>query len=381
MWNFVQSEFRQDDQIAQNNCEMINVAKFKEVKERFHALNELIADPIIAADPSRMAVLGPEQRELSSVVEAIEHYEIALKESEEMQELIRTEEDAELVALAQEELGKLTNSLPTIEENIKQLLIPKDPADARGAIVEIRAGTGGSEAALFVADLFRLYERYTTRKRWTLTVMSRSEGSVGGFKEVVFEISGSNVYGSLKYENGVHRVQRVPQTESSGRLHTSAASVAVLPEATEVEIEISPSELKIDVYRSSGPGGQSVNTTDSAVRITHIPTGLVVTCQDEKSQHKNKDKALRVLRSRLYEKKLSEMNAERDAVRRQAVGSGDRSVKIRTYNFPQDRVTDHRLQKEYKNYPLRKIIEGEQELDELLNALQAADYADRVVTD
>lgn len=358
---------------------MIDLERFKEVRERFHELNELIADPVTAADPNRMAALGPEQRELSEVVEAIEHYEAALRESEEMQELIRTEEDADIVALAQEELGKLTDSLPGMEEIIRQLLVPKDPADARGAIVEIRAGTGGSEAALFVGDLFRLYERYTARKGWKLTMMNRSEGGVGGFKEIVFEISGSNVYGNLKYENGVHRVQRVPQTESSGRLHTSAASIAVLPEATDVEIKIAPGELKIDVYRSSGPGGQSVNTTDSAVRITHIPTGLVVTCQDEKSQHKNKDKALRVLRSRLYEKKLSEMNAERDAARRQAVGSGDRSVKIRTYNFPQDRVTDHRLQREYKNYPLRRIIEGE--LDELLNALQAADYADRVAAD
>lgn len=357
---------------------MIDLEKLKEVKERFRTLNDQISDPATAADPHRMAALGPEHRELSEVVRVIELYEAALAESRQMHELIRTEQDSELVALAREELEVLTAELPKMEELLKQALVPKDPSDAKDAIVEIRAGTGGSEAALFVADLYRLYERYITRKGWELSVMNSSVGSVGGFKEIIFGVSGRNVFGDLKYENGVHRVQRVPQTESSGRLHTSAASVAVLPEATDVEIEIAPNQLKIDVYRSSGPGGQSVNTTDSAVRITHVPTGLVVTCQDEKSQHKNKDKALRVLRSRLYEKKMSEITAERDAVRRQAVGSGDRSVKIRTYNFPQDRVTDHRLEGEYKNYPLRKIIEGE--LEDLLNALKTADHAERMAS-
>ncbi len=355
---------------------MIDLEKLQEVKERFRELNEVLADPAVAADSQRMAALGPEHRELSEVVSAIKRYEAALTESEEMKALIRAEKDAELIALARDELEVLTEKLPRMENDLRQALAPKDPADARDAIVEIRAGTGGSEAALFVADLFRLYERYVTRRGWKLTVINSSAGSVGGFKEVVFGVSGGSVFGSLRYENGVHRVQRVPQTESSGRLHTSAASVAVLPEATDVEIEIALNELKVDVYRSSGPGGQSVNTTDSAVRITHIPTGLVVTCQDEKSQHKNKDKALRVLRSRLYEKRQSELNAERDAVRREAVGSGDRSVKIRTYNYPQDRVTDHRLEGENKNYPLRKIIEGE--LDELVNALQTADHSDRM---
>jgi len=357
---------------------MIDLEKLREVKERFHTLNELISDPATAVDPDRMAILGPEHRELSEVVSAIKLYETALREFEEVQELIRVEEDVDMVALAREELEAITVRLPQLEEMIKRALTPKDPADSRDAIIEIRAGTGGSEAALFVADLYRLYERYVARKGWKLSIMNSSGGSVGGFKEIVFGIAGSSVFGNLKYENGVHRVQRVPQTESSGRLHTSAASVAVLPEATEVEVDIAPSEIKIDVYRSSGPGGQSVNTTDSAVRITHIPTGVVVTCQDEKSQHKNKDKALRVLRSRLYEKKMSEVNAERDEARRQAVGSGDRSVKIRTYNFPQDRVTDHRLEGEFKNYPLRKIIDGE--LDELVNALQTADHAERMTS-
>ncbi len=357
---------------------MIDLEKLNEVKERFHELNELMSDPATAMDSSRMAALGPEHRELSEVVGAIDLYESALSDAKEMQEMIRSDEDADMVELAREELDALNAKLPRMEESLRRVLTPKDPEDARDAIVEIRAGTGGNEAALFAADLFRLYERYVSRRGWKLTVMNSSPGSVGGFKEVIFGISGSKVFGRLKYENGVHRVQRVPLTESSGRLHTSAASVAVLPEATDVEIEIAPNDIKIDVYRSSGPGGQSVNTTDSAVRITHISTGLVVTCQDEKSQHKNKDKALRVLRSRLYEKKMSEVNAERDAVRRQAVGSGDRSVKIRTYNFPQDRVTDHRLEGENKNYPLRKIIEGE--LDDLLTALQTADYAERMIS-
>jgi len=355
---------------------MLDLEKLNEVKERFSEVNLLISDPAIASDPHQMATLGPEHRELSEVVVAVDQYQDLLRDTEEMKALIRNEEDEELVIMAREELTALTAKLPQMEADLQIALTPKDPADARDAIMEIRAGTGGSEAALFVADLYRLYERYISRNGWKLTKINSSAGSVGGFKEVVFGVSGKNVFGNLKYENGVHRVQRVPQTESSGRLHTSAASVAVLPEATDVEIDIAISDLKIDVYRSSGPGGQSVNTTDSAVRITHLPTGLVVTCQDEKSQHKNKDKAMRVLRSRLYEKKMSEINAERDEVRRQAVGSGDRSVKIRTYNFPQDRVTDHRLEGDMKNYPLRKIIEGE--LDELLNALQTADHADRL---
>ena len=355
---------------------MIDFEKRKEIKERFQSLTDLIADPETAADPNQMATLGPEHRELSEVVEAIKKYETTLSEVEEMQELIRSEKDTELVALAREELDVLTSRLPKMEAALHRALVPKDPTDARDAIVEIRAGTGGDEAALFAADLFRLYERYAASKGWNISIMNSSGGVLGGFKEVVFGVSGKNVFGNLKYENGVHRVQRVPQTESSGRVHTSAASVAVLPEATDVEVKIEPNHLKIDVYRSSGPGGQSVNTTDSAVRITHVPTGLVVTCQDEKSQHKNKDKAMRVLRSRLYEQKLNEVNAERDAVRRKAVGSGDRSVKIRTYNFPQDRVTDHRLEGSQKNHPLRKVIEGE--LHELVDALRATDHVDRM---
>ena len=357
---------------------MINLDKLSEVKRRLDEVTELLSCPSVAADQEQMAQLGPEHRELTEVVQAITAYESALNEADELRQIIRDETDHELVIMARDELGDVAARIPELEESLREKLIPKDPADARSAIVEIRAGTGGSEAALFASDLFRLYHRFADRRGWRLNVLNSSAGAAGGFKEVIFEVSGRDVFGQLKYENGVHRVQRVPETESSGRLHTSAASVAVLPEANEVEVHIEQHELKIDVYRSSGPGGQSVNTTDSAVRITHLPTGLVVTCQDEKSQHKNKDKALRVLRSRLYEKMMSEANAERDQVRRQSVGSGDRSVKIRTYNFPQDRVTDHRLEGDLRNYSLRKVIEGD--LESLLTALRTADHAMRMAS-
>lgn len=355
---------------------MVDLDKLKDVKRRLDEVTELLALPSVASDPEQMAQLGPEHRELTQVVDAISAYESAVSESEDLRAIIRNETDQELIGMARDELSKVEDRLPKLEETVRQKLIPKDPEDARSAIVEIRAGTGGSEAALFARDLFRLYQRFSDRRGWTLNVLNTSIGAAGGFKEVIFEVAGRDAFGQLKYESGVHRVQRVPETESSGRLHTSAASVAVLPEANEVEVHLEPNELKVDVYRSSGPGGQSVNTTDSAVRITHLPTGLVVTCQDEKSQHKNKDKAMRVLRSRLYEKMMREANAERDATRRQSVGSGDRSAKIRTYNFPQDRVTDHRLDSALRNYSLRKVIEGD--LDNLLSALRTADHAARM---
>ena len=355
---------------------MINLEKLQDVKRRFEEVTLHISKPEVATDPEQMAKLGPEHRELSAVVEAIAKYERMLKEGGDLKEMIRLDDDDEIVAMAKAELEELVQKLPTVEESLRLRLIPKDPEDRKDAIVEIRAGTGGNEAALFAGDLFRLYDRFAEQRGWTIEVMSSSQGAVGGFREVIFGVHGADAFGTLKYDNGVHRVQRVPETESSGRLHTSAASVAVLPEAEAVDVAIGPNDLKIDVYRSSGPGGQSVNTTDSAVRITHIPTGLVVTCQDEKSQHKNKDKALRVLRSRLYEQELARHRAQRDAARRLAVGSGDRSAKIRTYNFPQDRVTDHRLEGEHKNYPLRKVIDGD--LDELIRALRTADNAERL---
>ncbi len=355
---------------------MINLEKLQDVKRRFAEVSQRISKPEVATDPEQMAKLGPEYRELTNVVQAIEGYEKLLQERDDLKEMIRLEDDDEFVKMAKAELDELEEKLPAVEEDLRLKLIPKDPEDSKDAIVEIRAGAGGDEAALFAGDLFRLYDRFAERRGWKIEVMNTSEGTVGGFKEIVFGVHGADAFGTLKYENGVHRVQRVPETESSGRLHTSAASVAVLPEAEDVDVEINGNDLKIDVYRSSGPGGQSVNTTDSAVRITHIPTGLVVTCQDEKSQHKNKDKAMRVLRSRLYEVKMAEHHAERDAARRSAVGSGDRSAKIRTYNFPQDRVTDHRLDGQHKNYPLRKVIDGD--LDTLIRALRTADNADRL---
>jgi peptide chain release factor 1 len=273
-------------------------------------------------------------------------------------------------------LEELEAELPAVEEELRMKLIPKDPEDSKSAILEIRAGTGGDEAALFAGDLYRLYTKYAEGKGWTYEVMDSSHGTQGGFKEIIVSIQGKGAYGTLKYESGVHRVQRVPETESSGRIHTSAATVAVLPEAEEVDVDINPSELKVDTFRASGPGGQSVNTTDSAIRITHMPTKLVVTCQDEKSQHKNKAKAMRVLRSRLYEKKLEERRQKRDEARRSMVGSGDRSAKIRTYNFPQDRVTDHRLEGSDKNHALQSIIDGD--LDPIIEALRAEENAEKL---
>ena len=355
---------------------MLNLNTLNDIKRRYDEVTSLMSQPEIATDPDQMAKLGREHNELSSIVKAIQEYEGLLQERDDLYDMVREEEEPEFVKMAKGELEKLEARLPKVEEALRLKLIPKDPEDAKDAIVEIRAGTGGDEAALFAGDLFRLYDRYAERQGWKIEVMDSSEGTVGGFKEVVFSVHGPDAFGQLKYENGVHRVQRVPETESSGRVHTSAASVAVLPEAEEVDVAIQANELKIDVYRSSGPGGQSVNTTDSAVRITHIPTGLVVTCQDEKSQHKNKDKAMRVLRSRLYEQKMAAHNAERDAQRRSAVGSGDRSAKIRTYNYPQDRVTDHRLEGDDKNHPLHKVMEGA--LDDILNALRTAENAERL---
>ncbi len=355
---------------------MIDPDKLRELRARHEEIGAKVALPEIASDPQQMARLGPELRELSEVIEAVDRYEAMVRERNELRDLMRTEEDDEMVALAREEYEAVRAALPDVEEELRSRLIPRDPEDSKDAIVEIRAGTGGSEAALFAGDLFRLYDRFAERQGWKVALMNTSGGAAGGFKEVIFSVSGRDVFGQLKYESGVHRVQRVPETEASGRLHTSAATVAVLPEADQVDVSIAPQDVKVDVYRSSGPGGQSVNTTDSAVRLTHIPTGLVVTCQDEKSQHKNRDKAMRVLRSRLLHHKLSEAHAERDAKRRLAVASGDRSDKIRTYNFPQDRVTDHRLSGPGKNYPLRRIIDGE--LGELLKALRTADHTERL---
>ncbi len=355
---------------------MIPREPLEEIKRRYEEVTQALSDPEVAADPKRLADLGREHASLRAVVEAIEAYERLLAEQESLRELIRTESDPELVRMARHELEELEKQLPAVEEDLRLRLIPQDEMDRRNAIVEIRAGTGGDEAALFAGDLFRMYNRFAERKGWKLEVLDASPGTVGGFREIIFSLKGPDVYGTMKYESGVHRVQRVPATESQGRIHTSAASVVVLPEAEEVDVEIRPEDLRIDVFRASGPGGQHVNRTESAVRITHIPTGIVVSCQDEKSQHQNKEKALRILRARLYELEQERRRAERDAVRRASIKTGDRSAKIRTYNFPQDRVTDDRLEGDLKNWPLHRIIEGE--LDELINALRTAEHAERL---
>ncbi len=355
---------------------MISPASLERIKQRYQELTDLMSRPEVATNVRQMAELGREHVELKKIVASIARYESMLKEREQLEEMLQNEEDDELRDLAREDYDRIEDDLPDVERQLALMLVPRDPEDSKNAIIEIRAGTGGDEAALFAGDLFRLYSRYAEENGWKLDVMNSSEGTQGGFKEIIFGLRGADAFGKMKYESGVHRVQRVPATESSGRIHTSAATVAVLPEAEEVDIKIDPHDLKIDVYRSSGPGGQSVNTTDSAVRITHIPTGEVVTCQDEKSQHKNKDKALRVLRSRLYELEREKRDSERSEARRSMVGSGDRSAKIRTYNWPQGRVTDHRLEGEAKNHPLERVIEGD--LDDIINALRTAENADRL---
>ncbi len=354
---------------------MIELEKLEKIKARFEEIEQMMADPEIATDARQMSELGQEHGQLREVIKVIRTYENLLDERSDLKDMVK-EESGEMADLAQNELESLNDRLPQVEEDLKQKLIPKDPEDRKDAIIEIRAGTGGDEAAIFAGDLFRMYTKFAEKQDWSYEVIDASHGSHGGFKEITFSVSGPDVFGTMKYESGVHRVQRVPETESSGRIHTSAASVAVLPEAEEVDIDIKPNDLKIDTFRASGPGGQSVNTTDSAIRITHLPTKLVVTCQDEKSQHKNRDKAMRVLRSRLYDMKLEKQREERAEERRSQIGSGDRSAKIRTYNFPQDRVTDHRMEGSNKNHALQDVIEGE--LTPILDALKAEENAERL---
>ena len=316
--------------------------------------------------------LSKEYSELSPIVEGIDTLRRARDELSSLADLAKLSEDAELQALAEDELRSLRERLPGLEQRVKLALLPKDGDDQRNAILEVRAGTGGEEAALFAGDLFRMYQRYAALRGWRFEILDLSETGLGGFKEASAVISGRDVFARLKFESGVHRVQRVPETEASGRIHTSAATVAVLPEAEEVDVRIDEKELRIDVFRASGPGGQSVNTTDSAVRITHLPTGLVVIQQDEKSQHKNKAKALKVLRSRLYDMERQARDSARAAERKNQVGTGDRSERIRTYNFPQGRVTDHRVN--LTLYKIDKVISGEA-LDEIIDAIVAEDQA------
>ena len=346
--------------------------KLDELEKRFEQLNTELADPEVAADQNRLRELGKEHSELEKVVATYRQLKKVKDDLASSEELAADESDKELLELAKEEIGLLSKEREELEAELQVLLLPKDPNDSKNVILEIRSGTGGDEAALFAGELYRMYLRYAESHGWKVEVMSASEGTKGGYKEIIALLEGTDVYSSLKFESGVHRVQRVPETESQGRVHTSAVTVAVLPEADDVEIDISESELRIDVYRSSGPGGQSVNTTDSAVRLTHVPTGLVVTCQDEKSQHKNKAKALKILRSRLLDQKQAEQNAEQAAARKDMVKSGDRSEKIRTYNFPQDRVTDHRISLTMHNLP--KLLQGE--LEDIVVALRTAHQAE-----
>ncbi len=348
-------------------------AKLDKVVRRHAELRDSLADPNLPG--GEVAKLSKEYSDLTPVVDSIAALRKAQAEMADLAGLAEDGGDAEMRALAQSELQALKERLPRLEQEVKLLLLPKDEADERNAILEVRAGTGGEEAALFAADLFRMYQRYAAQRGWRFEVMEVSETGLGGFKEAIASISGLDVFHRLKFESGVHRVQRVPETEGSGRIHTSAATVAVLPEAEEVDILIDEKDLRIDVFRSSGPGGQSVNTTDSAVRITHLPTGIVVSQQDEKSQHKNKAKALKVLRARLYERERQAREAERAASRKSQVGTGDRSERIRTYNFPQGRVSDHRIN--LTLYKIDKVMSGEA-LDEFIDALLAEDQAARL---
>ena len=342
-----------------------------DIERRFDELERLMADPAVATDPTRLQEYGRERAEMDEVVAAYRALREVERAIEETQELAA---DPDMAELALDELRSLRARHDDLELQVKSLLVPRDPNDQKNVIVEIRAGTGGDEAALFAADLFRMYSRYAERSRWKVEILSATETDGGGFREIIFEVRGKGAYSHLRYESGVHRVQRVPATERQGRIHTSTASVAVLPEAEEVDIQISENDLKIDVYRSSGNGGQSVNTTDSAVRITHLPTGLVVTCQDEKSQLKNKTKALTVLRSRLYDAEQQKLAQERGDARRSQIGSGERSEKIRTYNFPQDRISDHRVNLNLSNIPA--VLDGQ--IDPFVQELRAADELERL---
>ncbi|MGI9463559.1 MAG: peptide chain release factor 1 [Aestuariivirgaceae bacterium] len=341
----------------------VNSEKIALMLERFTAIEQEMAT---GPDSDTYVSLSKEYAELESVVKVVKELQSGLEEQTSLAEMIEAGEDDELTVMAKTELEELNERIETLETELKLLLLPKDAADERNVILEVRAGTGGDEAALFAGDLFRMYQRYAATKGWRVEIMSEHEAGVGGYKEITANIAGNGAYALLKFESGVHRVQRVPETEAQGRIHTSAATVAVLPEAEDVDVEIDEKDLRIDVFRASGPGGQSVNTTDSAVRITHLPSGLVVSQQDEKSQHKNRAKALKVLRARLFEAERQRIDQERSAERRGQIGSGDRSERIRTYNYPQGRVTDHRIN--LTLYKLDQILQGEA-LDELIEAL------------
>ena len=341
---------------------------------RFEELLHELGDPVLTSDPEKFRRLMKEQAELAPLVETYTQYKKTKKSIEENLELLEQERDEEMRELLKEDLAEAKKQMPELEKELQLLLLPKDPNDEKNVFVEIRAGAGGDEAALFAADLFRMYSRFAERNRWKSELISVNESGIGGMKEVVFMISGQGAYSRLKYESGVHRVQRVPETESGGRIHTSTATVAIMPEAEDVDVVIDMNDCKFDVFRASGNGGQCVNTTDSAVRLTHIPTGIVISCQDEKSQLKNKDKALKVLRAKLFELETAKKQDEQAKYRRSQIGTGDRSEKIRTYNFPQSRVTDHRIK--LTLYKLDAIMDGD--LFELIDSLTAADQAEKL---
>jgi peptide chain release factor 1 len=349
-------------------------AKLEQVKERFEEVTTAMSDPAVYDDPDRYTELTKEHSSLKELVELYDEWKNTKNQIEGNQELIEEGDDAEITEMAQMENEELKPRLKELEEKIKFKLIPKDPDDSKNVIVELRAGTGGDEAAIFVGDLFDMYRRYADEKGWKLNLLSLSESEKGGYKELTFGLEGDEVYGTMKYESGVHRVQRVPETETQGRVHTSAATVAVLPEAEEVDIEVNTADIRVDTFRASGAGGQHVNKTDSAVRLTHEPSGVVVECQQERSQHQNKDKAMRMLRSKLYEIEEEKQRKEREEERKSQISTGDRSAKIRTYNFPQSRLTDHRIN--LTVYNLEDIMKGE--LEEIIEALRVQDNLDKL---
>jgi len=348
--------------------------KLEKIVERVQEIQQLLSDPAIAADQKRFRDLGRELRNLEPIVASYQRYKKASNDYKGSKELLESVSEPELKALAQEEYDTLKVRVAALEEELTLLLVPQDPNDTKNFIMEIRAGTGGEEAALFASDLYRMYTRYAERKGWKVELMDWNETGKGGFKEIVFAVSGENAYGTMKFESGVHRVQRVPETEAQGRVHTSAASVVVLPEVEDVEIEINPADLQFDTYRSGGKGGQNVNKVETAVRITHRPSGIVVACQQERSQFQNRERAMKMLRAKLYEVKLNEQNASVAAQRKSMVKSGDRSDKIRTYNFPQNRITDHRIG--LTLYNLAGVVDGD--LDGLIEKIRVADRAEKL---